>query len=107
MISDWLSGWNNSIRDVVITNSIQNANVSLLKLDDTRINCFITRDISFQRQCSKNGLIFSEINRFKRKEQRVLNVSMNVMSKDVCFRFKTPLMQSNTYKKSDVTWKVQ
>ena len=56
--SDWLSGWNNSIRDVIITNSIQNASVSLLKLDDTRINCFITRDISFQWQCSKNGLIF-------------------------------------------------
>ncbi|KIM05828.1 MAG: hypothetical protein KU29_09575, partial [Sulfurovum sp. FS06-10] len=102
--SDWLSGWNNSIRDVVITNSIQNANVSLLKLDDTRINCFITRDISFQWQCSKNGLIFGGDMNSNGRTAR-LKCEHECYEQETCVSVQDSFDASNTYKKSDVTWK--
>lgn len=102
--SDWLSGWNNSIRDVIITNSIQNASVSLLKLDDTRINCFITRDISFQWQCSKNGLIFGGDMNSNGRTAR-LKCEHECYEQEMCVSVQDTFDASNSYKKSDVTWK--
>ena len=102
--SDWLSGWNNSVRDVIITNSIQNSNVSLLKVDDTRINCFITRDISFQWQCSKNGLIFGGDMNSNGRTAR-LKCEHECYEQETCVSVQDTFDSSNTYKKSDVTWK--
>lgn len=102
--SDWLSGWNNALQDVVITSAIQNTNVSLLKVDDTRINCFLTRDISFQWQCTKSGLIFGgEMNSNGRTAR--LKCEHECYEQEMCVSVQDTYDATNFYKKADVSWK--
>jgi len=102
--SDWLSGWSNAVQDVVIQNAIQNTSVSLLEIDDTKINCFLTRDISFQWQCTKNGLLFGGEMNSNGKTAR-LKCEHECYEQETCVSVQDTYDSTNFYKKADVSWK--
>ncbi|MFW9626252.1 MAG: hypothetical protein ACMV1K_05880, partial [Sulfurospirillum sp.] len=101
--SDWLSGWNNSLKDVIVTNSIQNSNVSLLQIDNTKINCFLTRDISFQWQCTKSGVIYGGEMTSNGRVAR-LKCEHECYEQETCVSVQDSFNSTNTYKQADVSW---
>ncbi|WP_457748586.1 hypothetical protein [Sulfurimonas sp.] len=55
--SEDIKGWDSHDQADVLANSLNNTYVSVLDISD-KIECYITRDISFQYKCESTGLIY-------------------------------------------------
>lgn len=101
--SDWLS-WDDSMRDIIVNNALKNVNVSLLSQGETRISCFMARDIAFQWQCSKNGLIFGGEMESDGKTAR-LKCEHECYEQAMCVSVQDTFNATNSFKQTNASWK--
>ena len=101
--TSWMQGWDTTISNTIKSNALNNINVALPFAGKNEIDCFITRDISFQYQCTKNNMVYGGDMNSNGKMAK-LKCEHDCFSQETCVSVQDTFNATNVIKQTSATW---